>query len=66
MDTVEYYKIRERIRAVCMKERHQEEYNKLMDRVELECTPAQKGGITRIVRQKNSDADDYDMRQYGG
>lgn len=64
MDATEYYILRERIRATCVKERHQEEYNKLMDRVEAECSPAQKAGITRIVRQKNSDADYYDMTHY--
>lgn len=65
MDKVEYVKLRERVRATCVKERHQDEYDKLMDRAEQECTPQQKGGLYRIIRQKNSDADDYEMRSVG-
>lgn len=63
MDKAEYEMVRERIRTICTKsdERRTSEYNDLMMRVFCECTPAQKGGITRIVRQRNSDADYADM-----
>lgn len=63
MEQQEYKRIRERIRAICTKsdERRTNEYNTLMNRVETECTPQQKGGITRIIRQRNEDADYADM-----
>lgn len=63
MTKEEYINVRERIRTICTKSdaRRTNEYNELMDRVEAECTRAQKGGITRIVRQRNDDADYADM-----
>jgi hypothetical protein len=61
MDKIEYEKLRDRVKVTCTKERHLTEFSELIDRSDLECTRQQKAGLTRIIRARNEEADDYDM-----
>jgi hypothetical protein len=61
MNKPDYVELRERVRTICNKDKRQIEFNALMDRAEKECSPQQKGGLYRIVRQRAEDAEYQDM-----